>query len=282
MSNVTYDSGTFTASDGTDIYYQSWSPQNPKALLVICHGLGEHGGRYGHVTDVVVPEGFAAFALDHRGHGRSGGKRGHIMSFDEYILDLLDFVNLAKAKVTAKKTFMLGHSLGGLIALTYALAYPDTLDGLCISSPALKLAMPVPKIKELLGNKLSDLWPSLALSSGLDANFVSRDPLEVKAYKDDPLVHDRVSTRFFTEFVKQMNKTAASAAGLKVPLLMQAAEEDHLVHPEGSLDFFEEVRMEDQTMHRYENYYHEIFNDLGRERPLEDLRSWLTARLSKV
>ena len=279
MTQTTYNHGSFTSADDTDIYYQSWSAADARGLLVIAHGQGEHGGRYGHVLDAVAPLGLSVWALDHRGHGRSQGRRGHVMRFSEYVDDLKTFVELAKAREPVGKTFLLGHSMGGLIALAYAMTYPDAIDGVCVSSPALGLALEVPRLKAAVGRRLSDLWPSLTLGNGIDPGAVSRDPNEVRAYREDKLVHDRVSARFFTEFTGRMEHARTHASELKTPCLIQVAGDDKLVDAEASRKFYEGVGAGDRTFKEYEGYYHEIFNDLERERPLKDLGDWLAAHL---
>jgi alpha-beta hydrolase superfamily lysophospholipase len=279
MADTKYDHGTFTSADDTDIYYLSWTPTPARGLLVVAHGLGEHGGRYRHVVDAVAPLGLAVWALDHRGHGRSGGRRGHLMAFSEFIVDLRAFVDLAKTREPGKKTFLLGHSLGGLIALTYALAHPDTIAGVVASAPALRIAVEVPKIKAAVGRKLSDLWPTLAMGNGLNPADLSHDSREVQMYKDDPLVHDRVTTRFFVEFTDRMRATAAGAADLALPCLIQQGSADAIVHPDGARAFFADLGAADRTLHVYDGLFHEIYNEIQRARPLADLAAWLQARL---
>ena len=279
MADLKYATGTFTSSDNTDIYYQSWTPTPARALLVVAHGLGEHGGRYRHVVDAVAPLGLAVWALDHRGHGRSGGKRGHAMAFSEFTGDLRAFVDLAKAREPGKKAFLLGHSLGGLIALTYALVYPDTIAAVVASAPALKLAVEVPKLKAAVGNKLADLWPSLAMGSGLKAEHLSHDTNEVRMYREDPLVHARVTARFFTEFVRTMDQTRTHARDLAVPCLLQQGTGDQIVHPDGAREFFDGLAVADRKFLEYEGFYHEIYNEIQRERPLKDLADWLAPRV---
>jgi alpha-beta hydrolase superfamily lysophospholipase len=282
MTKPTYDHGTFSAQDDTDIFFQSWTSARPRALMVIAHGIGEHGGRYMNVVDTVHPLGIGVFASDHRGHGRSGGKRGHVTRFGLFIDDLRAMVELAEARVPGVPVILLGHSMGGLIALTYATAHPETIDYLVVSSPALGVSAPIPKIKEILGRKLSDLWPSLALASGLDATAISRDPHVVAAYKADPLVHDRVSARFFTELTGQMERTMADAEKLRVPVLVQSAGSDRLVNADSTERYYERIGSSDHTFHRYETYFHEIYNDLQKEVPLGDLAAWLEARLTRA
>jgi alpha-beta hydrolase superfamily lysophospholipase len=279
MAETKYDHGTFTSADDTDIYYQSWTPESARGLLVVAHGLGEHGGRYGHVVDAVAPLGLAVWAIDHRGHGRSGGRRGHAMAFSEFVGDLRAFVDLAKTREPGKKVFLLGHSLGGLIALTYALDHADTIAGVVASGPALRLGVEVPKLKAAIGRRLADLWPTLAMGNGLNPADLSHDSREVQKYKDDPLVHDRVTARFFIEFTGQMRATAARGGDLALPCLIQQGGADPIIHPDGARSFFADLAATDRALHVYDGFYHEIYNEIQRARPLADLAAWLQARL---
>ncbi|HDH97234.1 MAG TPA: alpha/beta fold hydrolase, partial [Proteobacteria bacterium] len=142
-----HDTGYFASKDGLQIFYQSWRPRDrERAALCVAHGLGEHSGRYGNLVDKLVPRGFGVFALDHRGHGRSHGKRGHVDAFSQYIDDLDVFMDIVQSKSNGP-FFLFGHSMGGLIALSYAILYPEKISGVVSSSAALKLALEVPKFK---------------------------------------------------------------------------------------------------------------------------------------
>ena len=250
--------------------------------MVIAHGLGEHSGRYGNVIERVLPRGFSVWVPDHRGHGQSGGRRGHILNFVQYLTGLRLMVELAKKDMPGKiPCFLLGHSMGGLIALDFAQRYPELIDGVVASSPCLGMVIEVPPVKKVLGSFMSYVWPGLIMGNELDATKISRDSDVVKAYENDPLVHDRVSARFFTELMAAMESVNQQASSLNVPVLMQVAGEDFLVNADASKDFFEKLTLQDKTLHVYDGVYHEIYNapEDQKEKVLEDLEAWLDKRL---
>jgi len=274
---------SFEAEDGLKIFYRTYLPvrqtgksEQERSRVVIVHGIGDHSGRYNNVVDVLLPRGISIWALDLRGHGRSEGKKGHIGSFEEYISDVLFLVNIArKSKEEDTKCFILGHSMGGLITLYFALRYPQLIDGMIISSPALGLAVRVPIIKVILGRLMSFLFPSFTMGNGLNVGMLSHDEGVVRAYVEDPLVHDRVSARWFTEMLNAMEYVNSSPEKLNIPILMQLAQDDHLTDPLVSEEFFERLTVGDKTLRVYEGLYHEIYNEqeVLRRKPLEDLRA---------
>ena len=260
-------SGRFESRDGTTLFFRAFPAGQERARLVIAHGLGEHSGRYGHLAEHLVPGGLSIWAMDHRGHGQSGGRRGHIRTFDEYLNDLYDFVVLCKKNASReKKCFLLGHSLGGLMVLLFAGLYPKAVDGLIVSSPALGLNMAISRIKRWFGSLMSNLRPTLLLSNELDPAWLSHDKGVVQAYREDPLVHGRISVRWFAEFLSAMEKAAMMAPHLEVPVLMQVAGNDHLVDATVARGFFESLSIRDKTLHIYDGLYHEIYNELETDR----------------
>jgi alpha-beta hydrolase superfamily lysophospholipase len=282
MSTLPEKTGTFEGSDGVDIFYRHYQAEPERARLVIAHGLGEHSGRYGNVIERMLPMGISVWAPDHRGHGQSEGKRGHVLNFMQYLTDMRSMIELARDGLDDdNKFFLLGHSTGGLIAIYFAQRFPELVDGIVASSPALGMIIEIPAAKKILGSLMSFLWPGLAMGNELDAGKISHDPEVVIAYNTDPLVHDRVSSRFFTEFMAAMETVNQQASSLRVPILMQVAGDDHLVNARTSEQFFEKLAVPDKTLHIYEGLYHEIYNELAgqREKVLEDLEDWLRERM---
>ena len=282
MTETRETTGEFTGQDGSGIFFRHYVASPEQGRVVIAHGLGEHSGRYGHVAARMVECGCSVWALDHRGHGKSQGRRGHILSFDHYLADLAYMVKMVlEGRPEGVKLFLLGHSMGGLIALNFALNFPELIDGVIASSPALGVTVEVPAVKRLLGRVMSGLWPGLQMANGLDATKISHDPEVVRDYQDDPLVHDRVSARWFTEFMAAMERTNAMASGMAGPVLMQVAGDDHLANAGAARAFFNALEAKDKTLHLYEGLYHEIYNERteDRERVLNDLVEWLTAHM---
>jgi lysophospholipase len=281
MTSLNETTGHFSDDTGLKIFYRNLPAEKEKARLVIAHGLGEHSGRYVNVTSRLVPEGISIWALDFCGHGQSEGKRGHVDSFSQYISNLDKLVDIASEETSPTKTILLGHSLGGLIALNYALQFPDKLHGLVVSSPVLAFKVKVPVLKVMLGSVMSAVWPGLSMANELDPTKISHDPSIVEAYVKDPLVHNRVTARWFSEFVSTMESTSQSAPKLGVPILMQIAGDDLLVDAAASKSFFSHLALEDKTIHIYSDLYHEVYNEPERDRVkvLDDLLVWIEARL---
>ena len=274
--------GSFTSQDGLKIFYRNYQANNTRAGVVIAHGLGEHSGRYSNIIGTSLLRGISIWALDHRGHGQSDGPRGHVLAFEEYLNDLSTIVQLAERELPAgMKCFLLGHSMGGLIALNFALRFPEMIDGVIVSSPTLGIAVKVPAFKGFFGKVMSSIWPSLLLRNEIDVSKISHDEEVVRAYVEDPLVHDRVSTRWFTEFLSAMEEANQSASKLAVPTLIQAAGEDYLANTNDSKLFFEKMTLNDRTLHVYDGLYHEIYNEREGQRAkvLHDLEVWMEAHI---
>ncbi len=278
MAALPKTTGEFAGSDGVKIFYRHYPAESERARLVIAHGLGEHSGRYGNVIERMLPMGISVWVPDHRGHGQSEGKRGHVLNFMQYLTDLRAMIELARDGMAGDcKCFLLGHSMGGLIAIHYAQRFPELIDGVLASSPALGMVIEVPAAKKILGLFMSYFWPGLTMGNDLDASKISHDQDVVRAYQNDPLVHDRVSARFFTELLAAMESVNQQASALNVPVLMQVAGEDYLVNADSSKHFFEKLTLQDKTLHVYDDMYHEIYNapEDQKGRVLDDLQTWL-------
>jgi len=272
-----HEDGQFQGGGGLSIYWQAWLPEPAHTVLLLAHGLGEHSGRYAHVAKYFSDRGYAVFALDHRGHGQSAGKLGHVDRFTDYLADLDVLRHRAADRFPGKKIFLLGHSLGGLIAARFALAHPTELSGLITSSAAYKVVINANPVKLALGRFFSKYVPTLTMGNELDPNGVSRDPAVVKAYIEDPLVHDRVSARWFTEFVAAVAEAQAQAPSLKMPVLIMQSGADTLVAPEGAKEFFDRVGSPDKTLKLWPGFFHEMFNEPEQAQVLDFTSGWLDA-----
>jgi alpha-beta hydrolase superfamily lysophospholipase len=272
--------GSFEGARGTRIYYQSWMlPPKAKAILVLAHGQGDHSGRYAHVADYLTKRGFVLWASDHRGHGKSGGKRGHTDSFDDYLADLDQMIRIAKDHSPGIKTFLMGASLGGLVVLDYAERHGTDLAGIVVTSPLLGLKMKVPGWKMFLGKTLSGIYPTFSLKTGLDANLLAHDREIVQRYVNDPLVHGIASTRFYTELRRAQDETMRSADKLKLPCLVIQGGADGIVDPDVATEFYKRIASSDKTLKVYDRFYHEVLNEIGKESVLADIDNWLSARI---
>jgi alpha-beta hydrolase superfamily lysophospholipase len=278
---VNHNENTFSGFGGLELYYQRWRPEGePKATLAIVHGFGEHSGRYGNVVDWFVPKGYAVYAFDLRGHGRSPGPRGYINEWAEFRGDVKSFLELVREQEPGQVVSLLGHSMGGLIVLEYVLHHPEGLAGVIASGPLLAQAGVSPLLMAL-SKVLSGVLPRLTLNTKLDATAISRDPAVVEAYVNDPLVHSLGTPRLSTELTQATEWTQAHAAEMEIPCLIVHGSADRLCPPEGSRVFYENTTLADKKRQVYEDYYHEVFNEVGKERVLADVEAWVEQHLPR-
>jgi acylglycerol lipase len=273
--------GRLVGARDVELFWRGWLPDRPTGVLLVSHGLGEHSGRYRPVADALVPDGWAVYALDHRGHGRSGGARAHLDDYADWLADLDTVRRFVADRHPGLPVFLLGHSLGGQIALAYALDHPADLAGLVLSAPALAdhsvPAWSVP-VLTAVGRFAPRLRPA-----GIDTTKVSKDPAVVAAYQADPWVHHGNPTLgLATAVYGQFGPLVERARGLALPLLLQHGTADVLADPEGSRTLAAASGSPDQTVHFYDGLWHEIYNEPERDRPLADLRGWLAAHRDAV
>ena len=258
---------------------QAWLPErDPRAIVVISHGLAEHGGRYQGLAERLVADGYAVYALDHRGHGRSDGRRANVDRFDYLVSDLGTFIGRSQREHPGVQTFLLGHSMGGAIALAVALRYASNLRGLVLSAPALSAGDALPVFKLLVVRMLSVLAPDTGALT-LPATAISRDPAVVRAYEHDPLVHrGPIPARTVAELLQAMKVLQQRAHELSVPVLVQHGTADSLVPFAPVQAIYEHLgHAKKRTLRNYDGLYHEVYNEPERERVIGDLLSWLAA-----
>jgi alpha-beta hydrolase superfamily lysophospholipase len=278
---IEHHAGHFTGAGGVRLFYQSWGPPvKPRAILLLVHGLAEHGGRYLNVVNEFVPAGFLVCAPDHRGHGHSEGKRCRVNRFNDYVQDLNTYVGIMRGAYPDTKIFMVGHSLGGTIATAYAEGHQEKLAGLILSAPTLKAGSSITRRDKLLARIPSRLAPGFGVNS-LDATPLSKDPAVVKAYVNDPLVYTgKISARLGAEILRAIEDTIPPRMQtIKLPILIMQGTEDRLSNPEGSAMIFDGVSSGDKTFKRYDGLFHEIFNEPERAAVFADMREWLEARV---
>ena len=274
--------GRLDGVEGVELYWQGWLPSlassggPPRGVLLICHGMGEHSGRYATVVDALVPDGWAVYGLDHRGHGRSGGVRVHVSHYADFLADLDTFRRMVATRHETRP-FLLGHSMGGQIALAYALDHQDDLAGLVLSAPALQ-APPVPRAVRAVATALARVTPRLRRAV-VDIATISRDEAVVTDYRTDALVHQGHPTIALSlALAEQMTLLPARVRDLRLPLLVQHGTDDRICPPDGSRALAESVGTDDLTVRWYDGFWHEIYHEPERERPLADLREWLDRR----
>ncbi|NQT07325.1 MAG: alpha/beta hydrolase [Candidatus Omnitrophica bacterium] len=269
---VSYSEAYFRGYREIKLFYRSWSSQGRKLPIIIVHGVGEHSGRYIDVGKYLSGLGHSVYAIDSRGNGRSQGRRGHVSRFDEYALDLKIFIDDLKAD----NVVILGHSLGGLIATRFAIDYPQKVAGIILSSPVLGLQMKVPLSKKILGYGLQALYPTFTIHDTLiPTNRLSHDEKVCRDYDNDPLVHRVRSARFFSEFMRAMEKTAKEPERLKAPALFLQAGDDRIVSAECVKEFYERAGCTIKSLKVYRDFYHEILNEIEKDVVLKDISLWL-------
>jgi alpha-beta hydrolase superfamily lysophospholipase len=274
--------GRFTGRKGLSLYYQCWLPAtDPKAILLVVHGWAEHSGRYTNLVNYFVSKGYAICALDHRGHGKSEGLRGFVERFSDYLDDLKTFFDIVRSEHGDTKIFLVGHSMGAIIATAYtvAVSHQQELAGLIVSGVGVKPGSSISSALIPLARILSLLLPRLGIMV-LDASAISQDKAVVEAYVNDPLVYrGKITCRFGAEMLATLRKLPSEMPEINLPILIMHGTADRLCDPEGSRILYDQVNSKDKALKLYEGFYHEIFNEPGHEQVLADMEAWLAARI---
>ena len=268
------------ADDETPIFVRDWplpetgNKERTSTVegVVIMHGLGEHCGRYAHVARFFNALGYIVRTYDHRGHGQSGGSRGDVPDDTAMVRDAALVINDFRRQLDAPP-IVLGHSMGGLFAARFATESVAPIKALILSSPALAIYMSALQHRFLSIAKA--IFPGLGIPNGLKTHFLSHDAEVVYAYKNDRLVHGKISARLLTSMLNAMDFSLQHASGLQVPVLVLVAIDDHLVDPQGSQQFADACPPDKVTTHLYPGFYHELFNELDATRVFDDIRTWL-------
>lgn len=267
-------------ADGFEFYAQSWKPAEIKKILVIQHGFGEHSGRYKNIQQALENENTAIYALDARGHGKTPGRRGHIDDFNLYASDLVVLIKKARAENPNVPLFLMGHSMGALIAglATLSGETAKELKGLILSSGGFKPALdPIQEVKKTVGTVLANFAPAVTVDAGLDVKLISRDESVVQAYKDDPLVHGKISLKMGVDLFSVGEKLIQAAPRFTTPILVFHGDADGIANVEGSKLFFQGVSSQDKTLKIYPGFYHETMNEpfADRQKVLSDVVGWI-------
>ncbi|NLS77609.1 MAG: alpha/beta hydrolase [Chloroflexi bacterium] len=272
--------GEFRGARGARIYYQAWLPEGePKAAILVVHGLGEHSGRYMNVVNHLVPLGYAIYGLDHLGHGKSDGAREMVERFEDFTGTVAIYREMIKGWQPGTPLFLLGHSMGGLIATYHLLDERDGYRGAIISAPAIKVADNISPATIVMGKVLSKVAPKAGVLA-LDAAGICRDPAVVEAYVNDPLVHHtKTPARLAAEMLRAMQRVTAEVHKIDLPFLVLQGADDRLVDPGGARLLYEGASSADKTSRVYEGCYHEVFNEPERDQVLRDVEAWLAARI---
>ncbi len=268
------------AGDNLDIFAQAWEPvmPQPKAVVCLVHGLGEHTSRYQHVAEALGKHGYILFGADLRGHGRSSGARGHITSIEDFMQDIDVLLEQAHAYYPNFPVILYGHSLGGIQVLYYGLTRKPKIKGVIATSSGLHTALEQQKMKILLAKILGALIPSTSLASGLDPKTISRDEKVVQAYMNDPLVHDKISLGFGKIMIGITDWTLTHAGEFSLPLLLLHGKEDVLAFPSSSIEFAAPLK-EKCTLVLWDDAFHELHNEPEQEDVFKTMTLWMDARL---
>lgn len=268
----------FKTHDRLRLYYERHEAKRPKAILAFVHGLNEHSGRYQHVVEHFT-DAYTCYFFDLRGHGRSDGERAYVKNFDEFVKDVAEYLKLIRSENKTDKIFLVAHSLGGQIALNYLGQYADTeLAGFITSSANIRIGWKINPIKKALCLKLSQYLPKIRLPREVDVNYISHDAEVVKAYTSDPLVNQSITLSLAKAALLNQDTILSLAPKIKLPALMMHAGDDHICACSGSEDFFKKLASKDKTLKIYPGFYHELFNEIGKEEVFRDIHAWLDKR----
>jgi len=269
--------GHFRGSDQNELFFQTWTPDKVRGVVVITHGLAEHSECYHPLAKILSEDGWQVFAWDMRGHGRSEGKRGFVMSISSFISDYAEFLKVVskQSKVKPENLILFGHSLGGLVTIRTVQVHQPDIAALALSSPGLGLSIPVPKFKEALAHFAINWIPSLTMFNEIKYTDLTHDEDMIKSYERDNLRHDKISPGLFLSMVEGFKEAAGDVEKIRQPVLMQLAGDDRLVSAQASRDFFEHLPNKKSHLEIYHESYHEIYNDFEKDKAIADLKKFI-------
>lgn len=277
---MTHQQSTFNSNSGCRIYTQNWQPSDePKAIIILVHGLAEHSNRYVGIANYLTEKGYAVYALDHEGHGHSQGLRGYINSFDDFLTTLDQYLNTIANQHPGKKLFLVGHSMGGVISSAYLLEHQQKLAGCILSGAALATGDVINPVQKIILNALSKILPKLPILQ-LEANDVCHDPAVVEAYKNDPHVFTgKIRVRLITEILRTADRILKNAADICLPMLILHGGDDKMASPSGSEKLYAGISSSDKTLKIYPGLYHEIFLEPEKLEIYATIHTWLEQKI---
>lgn len=262
------------------LYFRYWPvAKKAKAVVMLVHGLGEHCQRYNHLAEHLAQFNIALSSMDLPCHGKSEGTRGHIDSFDVYENAVLELYERTKQQHPDEPIFLLGHSMGGLIAAKFLLAHQDKFAGALLSGPAIKSPQEPPAWQVAIIKGIAKLFPKTPILA-LESSAVSRDPAEVEKYMNDPLIHHaKLTAKFLLNMTNTMEHCKDNAKFINLPIKIMHGSADVMTSPEGSQTFYDSLGSKDKTINFYEGLYHEIFNEPEKDQIFAEMTDWLNARI---
>jgi len=277
---MTYSEFGWEIRDGTQLCAYRWEPTTePKKVVCLVHGLGEHSIRYSHVAKSLNEASYSFVAFDMRGHGKSQGQRGHTPSLETLYEDIATLIDEVKRETSGLPIFLYGHSLGGMLVLSYISRHSPQLAGAISTGPLLRPGFETPAWKLSLGKLMRRIAPTFSMSNGLDRSGLSRDAEIVHAYNTDPLVHDRVSARLGIDMLEEGLWLLHSTPKLEIPTLLMHGSLDRICSPRASMEFAETAG-DLLTLKIWDGLYHEIHNEPEKDQVLQYFIQWLNERIS--
>jgi len=274
---ITAKEETFDSVGSIKIHLRSWAPEHPRAVIVICHGVNSHGGQYAWVAAQFVARGFAVYALDLRGRGKSEGERFYVENVAEYVSDVAGAVRIAKSREPGLPRFLLGHSAGGVVSSVYVLENQAELTGFICESFAFQV--PAPGFALAAIKALSHIAPRLPVLKLKNEDF-SRDPAAVEALNSDPLTAHEVQPAItVAALVRADERLHDEFPLITLPVLIMHGTDDKATVCQGSRFFHETAGSRDKTLKLYDGHYHDLLNDVGKEGVIADIASWIDAHL---
>jgi alpha-beta hydrolase superfamily lysophospholipase len=265
-------------AEGLNLFAAHWATENPRAVLALVHGQGEHIGRYNHLAEWYNRHGIAVLGFDHQGYGRSEGKRGHARNLQVFLDDIGLLLEKTREMYPGIPLFLYGHSMGGGLALNYVTRQEPKLAGLIVTGPWIRLAFEAPAFKVIAGRFLRRFMPTLTLPTGLAAHFISHDEAVVKAYNADPLVHSKLSAAAGIALLEGAKWLDSWAGTFKMPVLLQHGGDDKITSAPATRRFSERVKG-DITFREWPGLYHEIHNEKEQVEVFEYTLKWLESKL---
>lgn len=269
---------SWQTADGIKIYGIDWPCENPCAVVGIIHGLGEHVHRYEHVVDYFHQHNIAVIGYDRRGHGRSGGKKGHTTSYKAFLDEIGQLAVEAEERYPHTPVFLYGHSMGGNLLLSYIIRRHPNIQGAIVSAPHIRLAFQSSAVMVALGRMMKGVFPGFTQPNGLDVEQISRDAAEVEKYKNDPYVHNKLTAITGMGMLESAAALDKYQGAFPVPLLLMHGGADGITDPQGSEDFAKRVTG-DVTFKKWEGLYHEIHNEPEKEEVIALIVNWINEHL---
>jgi acylglycerol lipase len=280
--NGCQEQSIWSTSDNIEIFTRIWIPESePRAVIGLVHGLGEHSGRYDHVASAVEKAGYALIAMDVRGHGRSGGRRGYIPDYQAVMDDIHRLLSITSQRFPHLPVFLYGHSMGGSLVLNYVLRKLPRLKGVIATSPGLRPGFIPPPWKMFIAKVLYHIWPSFTMANGLELAALSRNPEVVDRYIKDPCIHDRLSARLGVDILNSGEWALEHAREFPLPLLLMHGSADRIASSHAS-QIFAGSAGATCTFILWEGLFHELHNELEQNEVLQIMLSWLDEQVKSI